>query len=272
MHLALWDIPPIDFLLAGRQAGAASAPLEIERHDAQTCTRLLLQEQVDIALLPSLIVLSNTDVFDVLPGVALSTWTYPYARLVLREGMERIDSVAYAAPDTQEALLARIILREHYGKDPAFIPFPEMTTEALLNAEQDAGLLVGSDALTPQPQHVTLNLGQEWYELANYPMVWGLFVTLKEAAAPVMVELMLAMMRAAEQHAPLWLQAREMSPALHTFYTEGLRLRFDDLATASLTEFRQYLYYYNITDDLPELPLYELPDDWEDDAKETPLL
>ena len=272
MHIAFWDIPPIDFLLSGRQVGAGAVPLEIERHDAQTCTRLLLQEQVDMALLPSMMVLSNTDVFDVLPGAALSTWTYPYARLVLRQGIEHVDSVAYAAPDTQEALLARIILREHYGKDPAFIPLTGATTETLLNAEQDASLLVGPDALTRQPDQLSLNLGQEWYELANYPMVWGLFVTLKEAASPVMVEIIMEIIRAAEQRAPLWVQAREMPPALHTFYTEGLRLRFDDLATASLTEFRQYLYYYNITDDLPELPLYELPDDWEDDAKETPLL
>ncbi len=272
MHIALWDIPPIDFLVSGRQAEVGSVPLEIERHDARTCTQLLVQEQVDIALLPSLMVLSNTDVFDVLPGAALSTWTYPYARLVLHRGMERVDSVAYAVPDTQEALLARIILREHYGKDPAFVPLEGTTTEALLNAEQDASLIVGPSALTLQTDLLSLNLGQEWYELANYPMVWGLFVTLKEAASPVMVEIILDIIRTAEQRAPMWVQAREMPPALHTFYTEGLRLRFDDLATASLTEFRQYLYYYNITDDLPELPLYELPDDWEDDAKETPLL
>ena len=272
MHIALWDIPPTDFVLSGQQSRAGTVPLEIERHDARTCTTLLLQEQVDIALLPSLIVLSNTDLFDVLPGAALSTWTYPYARLVLQGGMERIDSVAYATPDTQEALMARIILREHYGKDPAFIPLNGATTQTLLDAEQDASLIVGPDAPLLQTEHLALNLGQEWYELANYPMVWGLFVTLKEAAAPVMVEIIMEIIRAAEQQRPMWVQAREMPPALHTFYAEGLRLRLDDLATASLTEFRQYLYYYNITDDLPELPLYELPDDWEDDTKETPLL
>ena len=77
MHLALWDIPPVDFLDSVLKAGGVSVPLEIERKDAQTCTELLLQELVDVALLPSLVVLSNTDVFDVLPGVALSTWKYP---------------------------------------------------------------------------------------------------------------------------------------------------------------------------------------------------
>ena len=51
---------------------------------------------------------------------------------------------------------------------------------------------------------------------------------------------------------------------MHTFYREDLRLRLDDLAMAGLTEFRDYLYYYNITEEIPELPLYELPEDWED--------
>ena len=122
MHLALWDIPPVDFLDSVLKAEVVSVPLEIERNDAQTCTELLLQELVDVALLPSLVVLSNTDVFDVLPGVALSTWKYPYARLVLRRGMESVETVAYARQYTQEALVARIILREHYGKDPTFVP------------------------------------------------------------------------------------------------------------------------------------------------------
>ena len=246
-------------------------PLEIERRDAQTCTTLLLQEQVDVALLPSLVVLSNTDTFDVLPGAALSTWTYPYARLLLRRGMEHVETVAFASPHTQEALVARIILREHYGKNPAFTPLDGITTEGLLHAEQDASLIVGPDAPMLQTEHVALNLGQEWYELANYPMVWGLFAALKDAAAPVMVEVIMQAIRIAEQQQPLWVQACEMPPALQAFYAEGLRLRFDDLATASLTEFRQYLYYYNVTEDLPELPLYELPDDWEDDANEVLL-
>ncbi len=272
MHIALWDIPPAALLFSGLEPGAISVPLEVERHDGRTATTLLLQEQVDVALLPSMVVLSNTDTFDVLPGAALSTWTYPYARLVLHRGIEHVESVAYALPHTQEALVARIILREHYGKDPSFIPLEGITTEGLLNAECDASLIAGPDAPLLQTEQMTLNLGQEWYELANYPMVWGLFATLKDAAAPVMVEVILQAIRTAEQHLPVWTQAREMPPVLHRFYHEGLRLRFDDLATASLTEFRQYLYYYNITDDLPELPLYELPDDWEDDAKETPLL
>ncbi len=272
MHLALWDIPPADFLTFSLKAAAVSVPLEIERQDAQTCTELLLQGLVEVALLPSLVVLSNTDVFEVLPGVAISTWKYPYARLMLRRGMESVETVAYERQHTQEALVARIILRDHYDKDPAFVPLDGVTPEALLHAEQDASLVVGPNVPMLQTQHVALNLGQEWFELVNYPMVWGLFATLKDAAAPVMVEMMLHAVRTAEQQLPVWMQAREMPPVLHAFYSEDLRLRLDDLAVAGLTEFRDYLYYYNITDEIPELPLYELPEDWEDDTDEVPLL
>ena len=217
-------------------------------------------------------VLSNTDVFDVLPGVALSTWKYPYAQLVLRRGMERIESVAYERPYTQEALVARIILREHYNKNPAFVSLDGATPEVLLHAEQDASLVVGPHAPMLQTEHVALNLGQEWFELVNYPMVWGLFATLKDTAAPVMVEVLMHAIRGAEQQRSVWVQAREMPPALHTFYREDLRLRLDDLAMAGLTEFRDYLYYYNITEEIPELPLYELPEDWEDDEEPELLL
>ena len=272
MHLALWDIPPADFLALGLTAGDVTVPVDIERKDAQTCTELLLQGLVDVALLPSLVVLSNTDVFDVLPGVALSTWKYPYARMVLRRGIEGVETVAYDRQYAQEAFVARIILREHYDKNPAFVPLDGVSPEGLLNAEQDASLVVGPNAPLLQTDHVTLNLGQEWFELVNYPMVWGLFATVKEAAAPVMVELLMHAARRAEQQRPLWVQAREMPPVLHTFYSEDLRFRLDDLAMAGLTEFRDYLYYYNITDEIPALPLYELPEDWEDDEEPEPLL
>ena len=272
MHLALWDIPPVDFLVSGLRAGAEMVPVEIERKDAQTCTELLLQELVDVALLPSLVVLSNTDVFDVLPGVALSTWKYPYARLVLRRGMESVETVAYERRHTQEAFVARIVLRDHYDKDPTFIPYDDVAPEALLEAEEDASLIVGPHAPLLQTEHVALNLGQEWFELVNYPMVWGLFATLKDAASPVMVEVLMHAARLAEQQRPVWVQAREMPPPLHAFYSDDLRLRLDDLAMAGLTEFRDYLYYYNVTDEIPALPLYELPEDWEDDEEPEPLL
>ncbi len=268
MRLAVWDTPPAAFLVSGLDAGAVKAPVSLERHDAHTCTRLLESGRVDVALLPSLVVLSHADAFDVLPGAALSTWKCPYARLVLRRGLERVETVAFDPMHAQEALVARIILKEHYGCAP---DFAAVEAAALEQGDHDAFLVSGPQALTLQTEHLALDLGEEWYELVNYPMVWGLFAARRDEATPALLEALLEVTRAAEQQRPVWTQAREMTPEAHAFFSDDLRLRFDDLATASLTELRQYLYFYHVTEEIPDLPLFLLPDD-QDDDEPTPLL
>jgi len=91
--------------------------------------------------------------------------------------------------------------------------------------------------------------------------VWGLFATRRDEATPRAVHMLRALIEAAEMHRPIWLQAHDMSPDVHAYFADDLRLRLDDLATASLTEFRQFLLYYGVTEDVPELPLYVLPED-----------
>lgn len=272
MQLALWDTPAADFFVTGLEAGVAESDLVIERQDPRTCVDLLRRGLVDIALVPSLVVLSSADILDALPGAALSTWTYPYARIVLGKGLGEIESVAFDPLYTQEALVARIVLKEHYGKEPTFVPMQHATLDDLEAKEEDAFLYVGDDAPLLQSKNTVLNLGQEWYELANYPMVWGLFAARKDEATPAMVEALVNMVEAAETQRPVWLQAHEMTPEVDHFFREALRLRFDDLATASLTELRQYLFYYQITEDIPDLPLYVVPDDGFGDDERQPLL
>jgi predicted solute-binding protein len=272
MHLALWNTPAADFFAAGLEAGLGESNIVIERQDPRTCVDLLRRGMVDIALVPSLVLLSNTDILDAMPGAALSTWKYPYARIVLRKGLGEIESVAFDPLYTQEALVARITLKEHYGKEPTFVPIEDASLSDLEAGSEDAFLYVGDNAPHLKSEHTVMNLGQEWYELANYPMVWGLFATRKDEATPEMVNALIEMVEAAETQRPVWLQAREMTPEIHAFFNDALRLRFDDLATASLTEFRQYLYYYQITEEIPDLPLYMIPDDGYEDDENQPLL
>jgi predicted solute-binding protein len=260
MQLAVWNYPPAEFMVSGITSGAVAAPFSLERHPPRVCVELLLSGRVDVALVPSLTVLTRTDDFDVLPGAALSTWDYPYARLVLRHGLERVEQVAFDPAYAQEALVARILLQEHYGARPAFVPVREASVRRLLAAVEDGRLLVGTEAAAVQVDELVLDVGQEWYELSNYPMVWGLFAVRKGEAEPSMVPALTEAVKAAEDQRRLWVRAQETSPALHAFFTDNLRLRLDDLAVASLTEFRQYLYYYQVTEDVPDLPLYVLPD------------
>lgn len=226
----------------------------------------LLTGKVEVALVPSLIALTNPDEFDVLPAAALSTWSNPFSRLLLRHGLQQVETVAYDQLYPQEAAVARIILKEHYSQEPEFLALADTSIADLEGALTDASLLVGNEVPLLQPEALTLDIGEEWYELANYPMVWGLFAMRKGEVDVRAVYALQEMVKAAEQQRSVWLQAQEMPPYIHAFFIEGLRVRFDDLALASLTELNQYLYYYNITEELRELPLFELP--FEDEGDE----
>lgn len=277
VRLAIWDMLPAEFFVAGLVTGTARLPVafEVERCPASEALQRLCNEHVDVALVPTLDVLLHNDKVDALPAVALSSWKHPYARIVLRQGFTQISSLALDPCYAQEAFIAQVILQEHYGQTPQPIAYEGATRDELLSGEEDACLLVGQDVPTLQPGALTLDLGQEWYELANYPMVWGLFAVRKGEGNPLLVKALRQLARAAEAQREVWAQTREMPPELYEYFLENLRLRFDDLAMASLTAFREYLFYFQITDEVPNLPLYTIPEDEEDeeeDEDEVPLL
>lgn len=260
MLLATWDYGPSDFLVSGFTSGAVASPFEIERHGPQRCTELLREGQVDVALVPTLVAASDAGAYDVLPAVALSTWGYPYAKLVLRGNLgDPLRTVAVDPAYPQEALLARIVLKEHYGAQPDFVPHPQADVQALLAADADASLLVGPRVPMLQTDRLALDLGQEWYELANYPMVWGVFAAQKDQATPEMIIALRDAAEAAERDRAVWVRAQEPPPALHAFYQDDLRIRLGDLAVASLTEWLRFLFFYGVAEEIAGLPFVALP-------------
>lgn len=269
MHLAIWDSPPAEFMTS---AMGPRSGIEVLRCDMQTCAESLMRGRVDVALLPSLVALSNTEALDILPAVALSSWKFPYARLLMREGLGQVGRVAYDPAYPQEALVARVILKEHYGTEPEFVRHPETSVEELVEADEEARLIVGNQVPLINSEDLALDLGQEWYELTNYPMVWGLFATRKDEAEAYDFKRIRETVKAAESQRGMWMQAREMPPALHGFFQDDLRVRLDDLAIASLTEFRQHLFYYNVTEEIPNIPFFYLSEEDAEDDGEQPLL
>ena len=149
--------------------------------------------------------------------------------------------------------MARIVLREHYGMQPSVVV---AEAGAGPDPSADGVLRVGSLCAVHDPeevgQGVTLDLGQEWFELTAYPMAWGLFVS-----------------RAGESDPRLFLTLREAAAPGEDQVEESvddlvsdarLRFRFDDIVTASLTELAELLYFYKVTEDVPELRFAPDPD------------
>lgn len=270
MKVAIWNTPAAAFTLAGVEAGLAEVPLEAVALPPAACVTALLRGDVDVALIPTFVALLQPDEFGVMPHVAVSSWDYPYARLLLKNDLSHpVQRVLFDATDPQAALVARIILKEHYGSTPEFAAVEDLTV-ATWEADEaaDAAVLAGPAVVSLQTSYLTMDLGQEWYELTNYPMVWGLWAMRKDTDPTPHLRAFRKIIKAAEANRALWLEAHNLTPEGHTFFREDLRLRFDDLATASLTELRTYLFYYKLTEEIVDPPFVHL-DDAEDDEDET---
>lgn len=267
MRIALWTSPVADLLAYGFDA--LGEAVTVERHVPAECFKKLEAGLVDLALVPSTSVLQNEGQFDVLAGGALSTWSNPYNRLFLHEGLGgTLKTVAYHPSDDEARFVAKVLLKEHYGKEPSFIPYETATPEDLLSIEADACLVSGTSVPELTSDSYGLDVGQEWFEMANYPMVWGLFATLKGYGTPPMIEALVAATELAEKRRRGWVVDHEetLSDTEQKFFRDGLRLRLDDLAMASLTELKQFLYFYGMVDELGEVQVAMLPnEEGEDD-------
>lgn len=266
MRLLLPDSIVVEPLVSVLEAEGVS----MGRGPAYEALDVLLKGGADVALVPTLTVLRHLSDVDVLPGVALSMWDYPFARIVLRQGLDTpAKTLAVDPAAAQEAFLAHLLLSEHYGFTPQIVPVTRPDLGAL--DAYDAVLLTGDAVPLTATDHVALDIGQEWYELTNYPLPWGLFVTRKDAAIPPWRRALLDAVQTWEEQQALWLRAREMPEVLHSFFAEHLRFRFDDLAIAALTELRDYLFQRGALDEVADLPIADLPDE-EGDEDRDPLL
>ena len=243
LHVALWDFPPGDCV----EAAARALGWVVERRSGAECIQLAQDGQVDIALAPTVDVLALPDALEVVPGGAMSAKSYPWACLHMKRGLGHARSAHVETAPAQEQLMTRIILKEHYGLMPM----------AGGRSKSDIELIIGTDALALETDPLALDLGREWYELANYPMVWGLYACASTKGTPAMVLDITSLTHEAERMASDW--ESERSPAVGRFFSDDLQLRLDDVALASLTQISEYLFYYNEVSELSPVRLYEPP-------------
>lgn len=273
MNVAVWNIPPAELLTTGMTSGEEAVHFEVQQLRVADCERVLLEGHVDLALLPTLSVLKRHKDLDVVPAVAFSTWRYPFARLMIEHDLEQpVRRVAFNPDFEQERFLTEVILREHYRLEPEFVEIEGASSDQLLEADADARLLVGADVASMALEGRVLDLGQEWYELASYPMTWGLFAARKETLSTEAIRHVRDAVRDAERRIDVWLRAHEMAADLHQFYAESMRFRLDDLCVAGLTEFRQFLFYYDVVDDVREIPFVFIPEEEGTEGGREPLL
>ncbi len=239
MRLAYWDFPPAECF----EIAAQSLDLEVEKQSASRCADLLIQQQIDLALLPVIVALNSDSNFDIVPGGAVSSWTYPFAQIRIHQDLYQARSLKSGPNQMLEEFMAKVILKEHYGRQ----------VRVVSEGEADVELLSKADSLDQLNSPEILDLGQEWFELAQYPMVWGVYCCLQGTGTDAMTQVLVELTKEAELAAQDF-GLRSSSPE-DLFFGESLRLRLDDVTIAGLTAIQEYMYYYGVSSELKSIPI-----------------
>lgn len=249
MHLALWDFLVAEYL----SSAAESLDVAVERQTDSRCVDLLKKQQVDISLLPVDLALSSADELDILPGSAVCSREYPLTQMVVHRELQQAVTLKAASEQRLETFMAKTILKEHYGRE----------IQVVSEGDADLELLSQTDSVAQKNAPNTLNLTREWYEMAMYPMVWGVYCCMKGKGTVEMIKLLMAITKEAEA---------VTEDHRQNFPDEELRFRLDNVALAGLTAVQEYMYYYGITKD-PQPPQIYIPEKmqklpwWEQDTK-----
>lgn len=241
MKIAVWDTP---FTSLALRALERAAPGMVTGGSATEVEVLLRAGKVDIAMIPTHRALMAGDDFDVLPAVGVSTWSNPFTTLGLPAGLDGKTVLIQCHADAAlAALVAKIILKEHYGIIAAVTASTDPSPDVSRFSLSTQGHETDADAML-------LDLGQEWYELANYPMVWSVFVMRKGEVEDRHIEYVRDALVELDENRRDMVLAAAGDDDMQMFELNELRLRMDDLAIASLTELGEYMYFYDLKESI----------------------
>ena len=251
MRLAVWPAPPARALgrvLADALEAGASEPVELVEVEPFEARTAVASGGVDLALVPALDLLRDADGLEVLPGPALVGEASPTRQLVVGVALDTIKTVGFDPRYGQEALLAQLVLREHYGVEPVFQLVAPGTDLADALAAHGTVLAPVADGVPDGA--FALDLAREWTDLSLRPFVWGLVAARADAVAP---DLAHQLAEAVRQVGPL--------DALVVDGVAAFQLTLDGYAIDGLDEFTEHLFATGTLTEIPGLPFIELAAD-----------
>lgn len=264
LQIAVWSHPVNEPVI---RALEVAWPGGIHRCSAAAARAMLEAGQVHAALLPSNEALAGQGTLEVLPAVAVSSWTNPWATLLVGEQLGAATMGIMHQPEGRPgALLAAMVLKEHYRTVVALHERDKLPDGLSEHALITVPLSKDEDEQAPAPlpdagDGVALDLGLEWSEMAGYPFVWSLFASRKdEATAELIMSVRDVVQRLDEERVELE-RAWDLDEVSSDFFLNHLRLTLDDLAIASLTEFCDHLYFYGVTEEILPVQFASLPRD-----------
>jgi chorismate dehydratase len=160
-------------LVWGMLHGPQRDEVELSFSIPSRCAEQVEQRAVDIGLVPVAEIARQE--LEMAPGLGIACVGAVRSILLFsRVPWRRIRALAADASSRTSVELARVILRERYGAEPALSACEPVLENMLANG--DAALIIGDPALRLSPEKLPfehLDLGAEWLELTGLPMVFA---------------------------------------------------------------------------------------------------
>ncbi|MEW6753124.1 MAG: menaquinone biosynthesis protein [Candidatus Latescibacterota bacterium] len=191
-------------------------PFELAYAVPSRCAVDLHAGRADLGIIPSIEYARGPEPYAIVPDRAIAAWgPVLTVRLYVPGPLERVRRVALDTSSRTSAALVRILLRERYHLQPAFVDAaPDL--EAML-CRADAALLIG-DAVFRYGERVcpSIDLGEAWFQLTGLPFVLALWAGRPSALDPVQAAaLVQAGLRGEAQAPEIALRFSHEHPDLH---------------------------------------------------------
>lgn len=169
---------PLVFGLSGDPAFALVRDLP-----ARVAT-MLSAGQVDLGMIPS--AAYGDGHYAIVPGVGIaSRGPVRSVRVYHRGPLADVRTVALDTSSRTSVVLARVLLHEMLGRDPAYVAAPPDLDVML--AQADAALMIGDPALYQPADVPSVDLGEEWTRLTGLPFVYAFWAGPAGAVGPATV-------------------------------------------------------------------------------------
>ncbi|HTU43604.1 MAG TPA: menaquinone biosynthesis protein [Bryobacteraceae bacterium] len=160
-------------LVWGMLHGPQRDEVELSFSIPSLCAEQVERGSVDIGVVPVAEIARQE--LEIVPGHGIACFGAVRSILLFsRVPWAKIQTLSADLSSRTSVQLARVILRERYGAEPAFAPCEPELERMLCDA--DAALIIGDPALRLNPEELPfqyLDLGAEWLKLTGLPMVFA---------------------------------------------------------------------------------------------------
>ncbi len=258
---------PQDFYCTPLVAYLAEQDLFTRHRDVTARLALQLRERkLDAAFLSPIDYGRESSAYEIVPAIGISSaqGTGTVSLIFRDDHLRTVSTVGVDPSSSAEIVLAKIILAEHYGLEPKFVPASGPVEQILL--ETDAVVLVGDLSLREVDRHPNrIDLVDAWAEMTNLPYVHGVWCAhhgiltpahvqfLQVAAGKGIVSLDSLAAEIPQQRFP------SLGRALLADYLHAFSYTLTDHDLDGFQEFLRFAYYHGVLPDVGDLHFFTDP-------------